>query len=294
MGPWKGLPAVVQDQSYTRSVQRAGGRAVLLPPDARDAEDPSGLLDLLDGLMLAGGTDLAPSSYGAEPHAEGDAGDELRDRFEIALISAALERELPLLAICRGVQVMNVARGGDVVQHLPEAVGHDRHRPVPGAWAEHVERTDPSSRVGTTVGERIEVKSHHHQGLGELGSGLRPVAWSEQDDLVEGLEDPEGYLFRTAMNVFRSRYRRAALAARRTLTLAPTATDGLAAVEARHELIRLLRGLAPRERAAIVLTAILDLPAEEAGRVLGIQASTVRALATRARSHIKDEAEDRR
>lgn len=191
MGPWKGLPAVVQDQRYTRSVQRAGARAVLLPPDAQDAEDPAGLLDLLDGLMLAGGTDLAPSSYGAEPHAESDAGDELRDRFEIALISAALERELPLLAICRGVQVMNVARGGDVVQHLPDVVGHDHHRPVPGAWAEHGVRTDPSSRVGTTVGARIEVKSHHHQGLGELGSGLRPVAWSEQDDLVEGLEDPE-------------------------------------------------------------------------------------------------------
>jgi RNA polymerase sigma-70 factor (ECF subfamily) len=116
----------------------------------------------------------------------------------------------------------------------------------------------------------------------------------ERWDRVEGLEDPEGYLFRTAMNVFRSRYRRAALAARRTLALAPTAIDGLAAVEARHEVIRLLRGLAPRERAAIVLTAILDLPAEEAGRMLGIEASTVRALAARARSHIKDDAEDRR
>ena len=116
----------------------------------------------------------------------------------------------------------------------------------------------------------------------------------ERWDRVEGLEDPEGYLFRTAMNVFRSRYRRAALAARRTLALAPSATDGLAAVEARHEVIRLLRGLPPRARAAIVLTAILDLPAGDAGRMLGIDASTVRALAARARSHIKDEAEDRR
>jgi RNA polymerase sigma-70 factor (ECF subfamily) len=114
----------------------------------------------------------------------------------------------------------------------------------------------------------------------------------ERWDHVSAIEDPESYVFRTAMNVFRNRYRRAALAVRRTMLLSPKATDDLAAVEARHEVVRLLRPLAPRERAAIVLTQILDLPAEEAGRMLGIKASSVRALVSRARSHIKDEVVD--
>jgi RNA polymerase sigma-70 factor (ECF subfamily) len=114
----------------------------------------------------------------------------------------------------------------------------------------------------------------------------------ERWDRVATLEDPESYLFRTAMNVFRNRYRRAALAVRRTVLLSPKATDDLAAVEARHEVIRLLRPLAPKARAAIVLTQILDLPAEQAGRMLGIKASSVRSLAARARAHIKDEVVD--
>jgi RNA polymerase sigma-70 factor (ECF subfamily) len=114
----------------------------------------------------------------------------------------------------------------------------------------------------------------------------------ERWDRVSALDDPESYLFRTAMNVFRNRYRRAALAIRRTILLSPKVTDDLAAVEARHEVIRLLRPLSPRERAAIVLTQILDLPADEAGRMLGIKASSVRALVARARAHIKDEVVD--
>jgi RNA polymerase sigma-70 factor (ECF subfamily) len=114
----------------------------------------------------------------------------------------------------------------------------------------------------------------------------------ERWDHVSGLEDPESYLFRTAMNVFRNRYRRAALAVRRTFLVSPKSTDDLAGVEARHEVVRLLRPLAPKQRAAIVLTQILDLPAEEAGRMLGIKASSVRALASRARAHIKDEVVD--
>jgi RNA polymerase sigma-70 factor (ECF subfamily) len=109
----------------------------------------------------------------------------------------------------------------------------------------------------------------------------------ERWDKVAGLEAPEAYLFRTAMNVFRNRYRRATLALRRTLSLAP-ATDDLAAVEARDEVIRLLRGLPPRERAAVLLTSIMDLSNEEAGRMLGVKASTVRALTSRARAQMKD------
>jgi RNA polymerase sigma-70 factor, ECF subfamily len=116
----------------------------------------------------------------------------------------------------------------------------------------------------------------------------------ERWDRVGGLDDPESYLFRTAMNVFRNRYRRAALAVRRGISLAPQASDELAAVEDRDEVIRLLRPLPPRQRAAIVATSILDLSAEEAGRVLGIRSATVRALTSRARTRMKDEAVDPR
>jgi len=113
----------------------------------------------------------------------------------------------------------------------------------------------------------------------------------ERWERVGSLEDPQAYLFRVAMNVFRNRYRRARLALQRTMSLRPS-KDDLANVDARDEVVRLLGTLAPRERAAIVLTTILDLPAEEAGRVLGIKASTVRALATRARAHMKDQVVD--
>lgn len=116
----------------------------------------------------------------------------------------------------------------------------------------------------------------------------------ERWDRVSALDDPESYLFRTAMNVFRNRYRRAALAVRRSLSLAPQASDDLAAVEARDEVIRMLRPLPPRQRAAVLATSILDLSADEAGQLLGIRPATVRALASRARTRMKDEAVDPR
>jgi RNA polymerase sigma-70 factor (ECF subfamily) len=116
----------------------------------------------------------------------------------------------------------------------------------------------------------------------------------ERWDHVGGLDHPESYVFRTAMNVFRNRYRRAALAVRRSITLAPQSSDELAAVEDRDEVIRLLRPLPPRQRAAVVATSILDLSAEEAGRVLRMRSATVRALTSRARTRMKDEAVDPR
>jgi RNA polymerase sigma factor (sigma-70 family) len=116
----------------------------------------------------------------------------------------------------------------------------------------------------------------------------------ERWDRVGRLDNPESYVFRTAMNVFRNRYRRAALAVRRSISLAPQASDDLAAVEDRDEVIRLLRPLPPRQRAAVVATSILDLSAEEAGRVLGMRSATVRALTSRARTRMKDEAVDPR
>ncbi len=120
--------AVLLARSYVDAVQRAGGVALMLPPDAAVAADPDRVLDLLDGLILAGGRDVDPATYGAERHPETDVSRTERDEFEIALARRAMERDVPLLGICRGMQLMNVARGGTLVQNLPEHVGHDDHR----------------------------------------------------------------------------------------------------------------------------------------------------------------------
>jgi putative glutamine amidotransferase len=169
---------------YVRAVERAGGRALLVPPD-EDAVDE--VLDALDGLILSGGNDMTPEEYGADRHPATVGTNPERDQGELALLEGALERDLPVLAICRGFQVLNVARGGDILQHLPEVVGHEEHREVVGEFSEHAVRVDPSSRIREVRGP---VKSHHHQALGRIGDGLREVAWAE-DGTVEGLEDPE-------------------------------------------------------------------------------------------------------
>ena len=182
-GHWQ-LEAALVPYDYVRAVERAGGRAVLVPPDDDGVEE---VLDALDGLIFSGGNDLDPPGYGAEAHAATIGTNPQRDRGELVLLEAALARDLPVLAICRGVQVLNVARGGDLVQHLPDVVGHEEHRALVGEFSEHPVRVDPSSRLGEVTGP---VKSHHHQGMGRLGEGLREVAWAE-DGTVEALEDPE-------------------------------------------------------------------------------------------------------
>jgi len=182
-GHWQ-LEAALIPYDYVRAVERAGGRAVLVPPDEDGIEE---VLDALDGLVFSGGNDLAPDSYGAAADPATNGTNPARDRGELALLTAALERDLPVLAICRGVEVLNVARGGDLVQHLPDVVGHEEHRAVVGEFSEHAVRVDPSSRLGEVRGT---VRSHHHQGLGRIGAGLREVAWAE-DGIVEALEDPD-------------------------------------------------------------------------------------------------------
>src|SRR5215471_19324219 len=132
-GAWETDSALVP-HDYVRAVERAGGRALLVPP-ANDGVEET--LDALDGLILSGGSDLDPRLYGQEPHAETDDADPQRDEAELALLRAALERDLPVLAICRGSQVLNVALGGDLVQHLPEILGDERHRETPGEFADH-------------------------------------------------------------------------------------------------------------------------------------------------------------
>jgi gamma-glutamyl-gamma-aminobutyrate hydrolase PuuD len=171
---------------YVQALEQAGARPLLVPPSVDGVEET---LDALDGLLFSGGSDLGPETYGAEAHPATNGVRAARDRAELALLEAALARDMPVLAVCRGSQVLNVARGGDIVQHLPEVVGHEEHRAVLGTFSEHPVRIEDDSRLGALLGERAPVKSHHHQGIGRLGEGLREVAWAD-DGVVEGVEDP--------------------------------------------------------------------------------------------------------
>jgi putative glutamine amidotransferase len=180
-------------RSYVDAVQRAGGMVLLIPPDDAMREDPDQVLGLLDGLILAGGADIDPASYGAEPHPETKGTVPERDAFEIALARRAMERELPLLGVCRGMQLMNVARGGTLEQHLPESHGHHDHRRAVGTFddSDHDVRLVEDTLARRVAGEAVHAtKSHHHQGIGELGEGFEVSGWAVMDDLPEALEDP--------------------------------------------------------------------------------------------------------
>jgi putative glutamine amidotransferase len=185
-GAWE-LPSALVPQMYVEAIERAGGRALLVPPSTEAIEET---LDALDGLLFSGGSDLDPSTYGQEAHPQTNGVRPDRDHGELALLTAALERDMPVLAVCRGSQVLNVARGGDLVQHLPDVLGDERHRHTPGVFADHDVQVEPASKVGELLGDRAPVKSHHHQGYGKLGEGLREVAWAD-DGTVEALEDPD-------------------------------------------------------------------------------------------------------
>lgn len=183
-GVWTEDAALVP-LAYVRAVEHAGGRPLVVPPSEDGLEET---LDALDGVIFSGGGDLDPELYGAEAHDATEAPRKERDAAELGLLKAALERDMPVLAICRGSQLLNVARGGDLVQHLPESVGHEQHRHEPGSFSDHDVEVAAESRLGGLLGDRAPVKSHHHQGYGRIGSGLRDVAWAE-DGVVEGLED---------------------------------------------------------------------------------------------------------
>jgi putative glutamine amidotransferase len=174
--------------TYPDAIRRAGAVPVVIPPMDAAAIEP--LLDGLWGLCLSGGPDLHPAIYGADPHpALGPTEPEL-DRFEIALVRAAEAREMPVLAICRGLQVLNVARGGTLTQDLPTLRPSDiEHRqPQPGSTPTHAVSLEPASLVAGCLGVRaVEVNSFHHQAVDRLGDGLRAVGWAP-DGVIEAIE----------------------------------------------------------------------------------------------------------
>jgi putative glutamine amidotransferase len=185
-GVWD-VPAAVIPLAYVERIQAAGGRAVIVPPSEEGIEET---LDALDGILFSGGSDIDPAEYGHDAHPETTNVRPDRDRGELALLRAALDRDVPVLAVCRGSQVLNVARGGDLVQHLPEVVGDEKHKHTPGVFADHDVDVRPDTRLGALLGDRAPVKSHHHQGFGRVGDGLVEAAWAE-DGTLEALELPE-------------------------------------------------------------------------------------------------------
>jgi putative glutamine amidotransferase len=191
-GVWDRDTMLLQ-RSYTEAIQRAGGIAIMLPPDPQVLADPDRVLDVLDGLILAGGRDVDPATYGAERHPQTDPPVTERDEFEIALARRAMERDLPLLGICRGMQVMNVARGGTLVQDLPEHVGHEDHRRSLGTFDgnDHPVHLTEGSLAARAAGEAFHgTLSHHHQGIARVGDGFEITGWADDDRLPEALEDP--------------------------------------------------------------------------------------------------------
>jgi putative glutamine amidotransferase len=188
-GLWD-LPAVVLPRNYVDQVVAAGGIPVLLPP--LPAVDD--VVSRLDGLIISGGPDVEPAHYGEQPGPNTTVVRPERDAAELALFRRAIAAGLPVLGICRGMQLMNVALGGSLIQHLPDVVGHHGHSPTPGQMGTHEVKVAGSGRLVGILGERcVVVPTHHHQGVGELGSGLTATAWAD-DGTVEAieLEQPEG------------------------------------------------------------------------------------------------------
>jgi putative glutamine amidotransferase len=182
-GNWD-MRAVLVPESYVRLVREAGARAVVVPPDDADAPD---LIRRLDGLVLAGGADISPERYGAAAH-------ELtitrpdRDAGELAVLGAALDADLPVLGVCRGVELLAVAYGGSLHQHLPDLLDTMRHAPEPGVYGAHKARFAPGSRAAAIFGDTAEVNSYHHQAIADPG-GLTVTGWSD-DEVIEAAEDP--------------------------------------------------------------------------------------------------------
>jgi putative glutamine amidotransferase len=181
-GVWHDLETTLLPHAYVEAVTLGGGRAVLLPPDDLDAD----VLSRLDGLVLGGGADLGADLYGAEPQPLTDTRP-ARDTAEMLLARAALDADLPILGVCRGMQVLAVAAGGSLHQHLPDLLGHEKHRPAPGVYGTHEASFTPGSRIAGLMGDDLEINCYHHQGVADPGTLV--VTGRAEDGLPEALED---------------------------------------------------------------------------------------------------------
>jgi len=186
-GVWESMPHALLPYNYVAKVERAGGIAVLIPPrvDA-DAEMARAVVSRLDGLMLAGGVDVEPRRYAARPHPSVQQVRPDRDAFELALAAVTREWDTPVLGICRGMQVMAVAAGGTLEQHLPDLVGHDEHSPAPGVYGSHSVRTVEGTTVSALLGQEVVIPSYHHQSVSSH-PGYVPAAWAP-DGTLEAME----------------------------------------------------------------------------------------------------------
>lgn len=181
------LPAI-----YFQGVNLAGGVAVLLPPQPVDERTVEQILDGLDGLILTGGKDVDPARYGQPPHPLTDEPDRDRDAWEFALVAAALRRGMPVLGICRGAQVLNVALGGTLIQHLPDAIGHTHHQKGNAVFGTSAVWTEPGTRLAELIGPTSDAQCYHHQAIDRLGDGL-VVSARDDDGVIEAVElDPAG------------------------------------------------------------------------------------------------------
>ena len=193
-GVWD-VRAAFLPQEYFDAVTASGGVAVLLPPQPNPGAAASAVLDGLDGLIFTGGLDVQPELYGAERHPLTDPPRADRDAWELALLRGAEERRMPVLAICRGLQLVNVARGGTLHQHLPEVLGTERFRVGGGVFASNTVHIDEGTALAAIIGQsQLDVHSYHHQGVDRLGDGLVATAHTD-DGLVQAFESTgEGYL----------------------------------------------------------------------------------------------------
>jgi putative glutamine amidotransferase len=189
-GVWESMPHALLPYNYVAKVERAGGIAVLIPPrvDA-DAEMALAVVSRLDGLILAGGVDVEPQRYAARPHPSVQEARPDRDAFELALAAVTREWDTPVLGICRGMQVMAVAAGGKLEQHVPDRVGNDEHSPAPGVYGSHNVRTVDGTKVADLLGQQVVIPSYHHQSVSSH-PGYVPAAWA-QDGTLEAMEHTE-------------------------------------------------------------------------------------------------------